>query len=982
MALISHLALASGGRAVFQAEDMEADGVTWKVQPHYPNWYRGQPVGSMLRGSQGGAGEATYRITLAPGDWRLWVRYLDVRVGRGPFSVTISQNKATLARKVFDTETLHPMDGRYALFVWDYMDIAGVTEHFPVEIVVSKEQPVNCNGHARQLDLFVLADDHDYVPEHGEFYTPLWVKIRLGEEHPQSSRMYLFGKTPPNPGVYTKNCFIDRRGLNMQLGGTKAEYLDPGEKSPWVNIAPLLAPAGLNALRFRAMTNWGDAGVEGADFELLVADDPDETAVFKRFARSGSGSALTLAVDLSKRGEISSELEWSREALAAARALPPSRGRRARLFPILTGLAIDIADNPREVIDNELEIMRRLGFSGLYGHSQIFPLVRESGLIHPASGSFACWRERDESCFAQPRFDNIRKIATNVLVRAFDRGATPESLAYFQFMDEPRAARWDHLTSCPSCAEGLRIYLRDKQSLSPEYFGRGSWEEIVPTSERDNARLYYWTARYRMWQMADFLKIGTDALSGQCPGVRTMVNFLQPTYNGNLAEYGMDWFEILGEGALSYGWTQDWSNFQTTYQIAGYDWTLLRAACRKRGLEWGGYTIIRAQPWDTVTKQVAKLAYGARATHLFNYGPKYLISTDQHSHRYELYPALTQVNHAIGEVEHLIMEGRPWDGSRMAMLYPRSSDIWAPPEGASLHGKERQLFWLLLRHLGYFPEIIEEDDISASSLQRFDALIAHGTHLKRSAALSLAKWVRDGGTLYLGAGSLLHDEYNQPLDFDKAVGIDRGEFVFGGPVLNAQDINHLGGRKVMATANFGGGFVEEICGVQEIRPWIGARSLLSLDDGRIVLASGPVGAGKVIAAGIFPGIGYARSGVQARVQRDAEVSSNPPSFARVYRDMIEAALSGAASKSPVTTNHYLVEAGLLQGIHGWLITLVNWSGAPTGVRVRISAPPPEVIPLPVVGHFSQVERQGDDLLLTLDVGAFDLIKLSTPVTMP
>jgi len=954
----------------WQAEGMTvSDPTAWRVVEHFSNWYQGVPLEKMLRGSKGGAGEAVQEVNVpSAGTWRLWVRYLEAQRNenyRGPFRVTVLQGGQTKEEKVFDkerTETSHI----FQRFVWGWLDVPLAAG--PTRVVLRKEDPLKVAWMTRHVDWFVLAADTAYVPKESDFVAPLWVKVCLGEGHPSPSSIHIFGTRAYPPPFYMAHHQLDRLGLVQRYSPRAGSLLAPGDSSPWVNIAPLFQTRGRSTVRFMAMVRY-PAGVEGADFELLFADKRSDEALLKRFHRSGSGSGLLVTVDLTKRDEIRSEVEWSDEVLGWARAISTPVGRRAVRIPLLTRLSLIPAVNTSKTMANELEIMTRLGFSGLGANKAML----DAGFVRPFMSSF--YFHQTEGCLSQPKREPIvRQVVAAVDLAV--KVVAAQDLAYVSLMDEPGSIPLAHMVQCPACKEAFRTFLRNRAKLTPDSFGRDSWEEIAPTTDKKDARLYYWTARFRHQALADFFKIGTHALRETIPDIRTTSNYSEElTYRGNLLARGADPFLIQGQEALTYGWTEDWCNFTTTYQLSGYAADFLRAVCRARGQDFGMYTILGGRaPWDIQAKTVGKIGHGAKAINHFNYGPIYAISTDQNSQRPELYPVVAKVNHAIGAVEDYIMDGHVPAG-RVALLYSHSSDIWTQEESSCVHGKERQAIWLLLRHLGCAPEIITEDEVKSGCLSGYDLVFVQGAQLDADAATTLANWAQKGGMLYLGAGSAQFDQYNHPMDFDGQLGIKRGAFTLTQPP-GQQAINHYAGRRVLAKAVMGNETLEAVCGLQVLTLWRGARAPLCFTDGKAAMVVGAAGSGRVVAAGFFPGLGYARGGVAARAKRDEKATYNPPSFPAGYRTLLSQVLGGALKPAPVTTSNYLVEAGLLKSPHGLLIALANWTGSPVkNLKVRVRGAGGLGKPSAMLSPVKWAERKDGELVLTLDVAEFEFITI-------
>ena len=984
--VLAFLCLVSAGRAArdeeftkpifVHAEEMQLDDTAWSVQKHYYNWYRGRPWGTMLRGYNHHQGKATTEIEVPQaGEYHLWVRYLDIQTVRGPFSLSLHQEDQLCGEKVFDLQSIREKSG-YGRFVWDSMTVnlaAGkaLLTMDKRSLDGTADGKLSTVSHSRQVDTFVLSADPAYKPDVSDLYPPLWVKARMLDGQPAPSVIHLFGKNggggSSERGYYTGHRNLDRKGLTGSLGPRKGQTLAAGDVSAWADIASFMDYHGNNVIRFYAITNWPHT-LEGASFELLFANQPDDDAIFKRIERTGSGSGVLVTINQEQR-IIRDEVEWSHEALAAARDLAPPAGRRATRFSLATGLALSYESNVRETVDNEMEILTRLGFSGLQGipNTDFF----EHGFRCPRSGQFILvpsYLGKDR-CFSRPNTNRLQQSLTSL---AETLAALPPDVevACIDFMDEPGSTPVSHLATCTNCIAGFQHYLRDRQGLEPDFFGHKHWETLTPATNRENAKLHYWTTRYRCQVFSDFLKRGTDILKVQLPDVRTTVNYnMSLSYGGNLLRNGVDWFLTQDEG-LTYGWHEDWLNFGGTFQFCGYLVDFQRAAARKHDQGYGMYNILGGRkPWDIMAKSAAEIGHGVKALHYFNYGPSYSIATDANSHRHELYPALARVNHAIGAVEDYIVDGTI-PPSRLAMLYSHSTDIWTA-DSVSLHGKERQNFWLLLRHLGLPVEIVTETEVASGALANFDALMLHGSHIDRAAAEALIPWVEAGGVLYLGAGSGLSDEYNASLDLRERLGLIRGDFTVTALPGQGSEFHSL---KVIESVRVGTNSLEAVCGIHQLTPWQGAEVLAKFEEGRPALISGKVGQGRVIVSGFFPGIGYVRSGAQRRSERDANVTYNPPAFSEVYRTFFAKVLSATGWQAPVKSSHPLVEVNMINSPHGLLLVLSNWSGLPVDeVEISLTADATLGPPQAVVGTIIASEGQNGSQTIRLPVDAFEFI---------
>lgn len=319
-----------------------------------------------------------------------------------------------------------------------------------------------------------------------------------------------------------------------------------------------------------------------------------------------------------------------------------------------------------------------------------------------------------------------------------------------------------------------RFHYLGKIGVKPEVFDAKTLDKVLPSNDPKDSRRYYYTALYRNQVLSDFFKIGTDILKTYASDPKTTANFGEYlTFTGNMLHAGDDWFLIFDSGALTYGWTEDWLNLGTSYQLCGYRADFLRAASKNH---FGMYCIFR-NPWDTQAKVASEIGHGAQAIRYYNYGPYYAMSVDQSSTNYSLYPAVQKINHSIGTVEDYIIEASV-PKSSVALLYSHTTDVWTLKQGSSVFVKERMGLWLILKHLGYSIDIITEQDVINKKIKDYKVTFVGGSHLPIEVVQGLSEWTRDGGTLVIGSGTGIYDRFNSPSNSDTHFGIKREEFVF------------------------------------------------------------------------------------------------------------------------------------------------------------------------------------------------------------
>lgn len=828
----------------------------------------------------------------------------------------------------------------------------------------------------------------------------LYLQVQMGPNQKTPGFIHFFGRISRDPwhlphhNITEKGIFPGARtGMVQEDGHTLAA----GDESPWVEIAPLLSTNGINFVELTACSDYGKLLPE-SDFTVVISRTESREGLIKSFSRSGSGAGMHIVIDLADRQSIRNDLECSREALAVARALPDVAGKRPKQFPVSTGCFVRPDIHTEEIVRNEIEILAKLGFSGLAP----YPVYIQNGFVHPRA-TISYWHFRQDHCINALEMPRVRQWLTSSVKEFKDKGVL-DKLLYVSLMDEPSSPSLDHITECKHCIRKFPEYLKS-QGLKPSDFGENEWSEVKPSQDFEKEpKLYYYSLLFRHQSLADFFKIGTEIIQATSPNLPTTVNFAESlTYYGNLIHRGADWFTIMRSKALTFGWNEDWLPFNASPQLCGYHADFLRSACKYHDQPFGYYTILK-QPLDTELKAVTEIGHGAKAIFHYNYGPYYTGASDADSQKYERYPSLRRVNHAIGAVEEYLVDAKV-PPSKIALHYSHATDIWRLKEAWSLYGRERSYVYLILRHLGYPVDVLTEDDIIEGRLKDYEFLVLLGSHLKRDAVPKLVEWTHNGGFLYVGAGTGERDEFNQPLDFANQLGLQREEMKEEQSPGRAE----LEGYRLQTldTVKFGDEELEVNCAYQKPeKPAGGERSnsgretwngagdspkqqssevLATFSDGSPALIVQPLGKGHVAASGFFPGIGYvklsslARKELWERLEKEGKerTTISPPSYPENYRDLFAGLLNRLAYRPRVATDHPLVEANLLESKKGIVVALANWSGQPLkNVSLKIKGASGHGEPTSVFNAITSIDRAGQDLVLTLDLATIEFVVLS------
>jgi len=658
-------------------------------------------------------------------------------------------------------------------------------------------------------------------------------------------------------------------------------------------------------------------------------------------------------------------------------------GRRPERFPFLLSLRVRPGLFRPGIAEAEYGVAAQVGFNGSYDHNR--PVLGQFGFTHTRGHSGAWYMEN--GCYLQPEIERTReRVAQNA-------AEWPDPPTFVMTMDEPQAKPLAHAASCERCGEVFRTWLRDEMAVPLADLGADSWETVAPVTEaeRDGSpALYYWSQRFRSKAFADFLRFQTDTSEELFPGSPPVtVNFSDgAVYSANMYGGGADYFHIFESRALTMAWSEDWSNIASTYQCAGYNVDLLRAASKYHDQPIGMYVITSygRTPLDVKLKAYSSLGRGARVLHSFSYGPKYAGHEPGWYLQKNMYHPMTQLTHEIGGAEDLLLQAERLK-SEVAFLYSTTSDIWTTGVD-NLPGFDRMHSYLALIHAQVPVDFVSEEDVAGGELAGYKALYVFGPNLHSSAAAPIADWVRSGGTMYLAGGAAVADEYNRPARaLDDALGLTRGEVA----TLHTHTAagRYMGNLEAAGTAAVAAGEIELL----GVRQEVSGGEMLASDAEGPVAARVACGDGTVFACGFAPGLSYIHRALAARDAagspapdpdsplvfatmgswsnvKPGEMSYNPWEYPEAEREFLLEPVRHAGVVTPVELDRPLVEAFYLTGEQGAVVTLANYSLQPIeklSVTVRAGRVPSKLESV----RNGPLQFSAEDGVLTTEVPLLD-----------
>ncbi len=972
------------GAIVIEPETMTITGEGWEVRENHSDWFKGWTTGNRcLYGAIPGGGEATAAFDVpADGTYRVWVRYLDlgrkIRKGVNSFYVDVLQEKAPgdpvnldldapppagddamlALDTVADSRPRERKNGKefdmfglrigeageakwgdsYAAFVWDSMDVR--LHRRPCTLRISKSHPRRTERHQRLIDCIIITTNLAYEAQ-TEDLTPLYVRFDVPAARTNALRFLLRSRRSDGSDFFE----------HVSFSTPFVNPVKPGASSEWIELSKYLKydrKGRYNRVTFGSFVHKRGERLD-ADYTVTFATNPSPDAVVKTLERKGRGGSVSFRIDLLNRGAILDEVEESAANLARSLATP-AVGRYPTQFVFQTSCEVSGALD--QTWENEMRALRNLGINQISFPTGAAERYAAAG-FNRAKVGFYIWnlKNRPENstaseCYLNPDLEKIAREAQEAekQARAYPPGTEVVRLA--GFADEPGFDYLAHVPACPLCQQAFPAYLKTnnvpyevfrdevvklamEQALAgdaPAEAAGGAaprgLDAVRPSADTNLPHHFYWTSRFGIHTVTEFIRVGTRAAEEQHPAWRTTLNFAGQL-RSTLAGSGLDWFEIFRTGAMTFGENEDYNAWVKNFQTRGYLMAVMRAACAPRGYPYGPLAAYPSNTgWELVAGGFSQIGQGATYFSFFNYGPHYVPSSSPCSNLPWVHDSTRHLTYATGAVEDRLFGARVMTGD-VALLLSTTSDIWnvdPTQDGqtfANLYGMERFYLYLVLRHLQASVDILAEEDLAAG-LKPYRMLLATDSHLRRAYAPAIRAWVEAGGTLYVGGNALAFDEYNQPLGLVEEMGVKRGALVPDGSLVPGRPEYELNHRKSLGLVMTPEPF-NAIFGTQSLE---GGETLFKLGEHAAAMVEIPVGKGRVIAGCTFPAMEYIKT---SGWDKELPISSTV-TFNSGPRDFVGRALERGGVTPKAVCNNMFIEANLLEYDGGVIVALANWSG--------------------------------------------------------
>jgi hypothetical protein len=518
-----------------------------------------------------------------------------------------------------------------------------------------------------------------------------------------------------------------------------------------------------------------------------------------------------------------------------------------------------------------------------------------------------------------------------------------------------------HLSVCPRCIRGFQEWLQG-QGLRPSDFGASDWSGVRPLNVWDAqsdrpwrrdpglARAAYYTLAFNNHVTAMLFSPLKEAFARANAAKRAA---LAPGGDPQSPAAKQPWiysYALRGNTFLMKGHSLDFFDFYRradnaiVYETSnreprvwGWDSYLCdvqRVVGAKMSLAQGIY--IKPHRGASVQRMLSAVSRGDTMLYWYTYGPDYT-KGDCFSQDVEALQLTSKAAHLLGAAQEALYGSRWAVPAEVAVVKPETTQRWmnlsGDPPALMAAWENAKWVYSALQHAHLPVDPIDEVILAEEDLRRYKIIYVSGSYLTAKAAANLAKYVREGGTLYTSGWGLARDEANQPLiALAPALGLhDRAEpqmwyrvSLYGAGNLESYDDkgNQLApvpaGARVTAGDHPPSSFTPMI-GREVLRPTEDAEVLARFTDGAAAMTRHRYGKGQVYVIGLFPGLEYSAAvrRLTFNMRRD---------FDAALRRVI-AAPALALTRPVVDASDPLVEGVLLghpaDGTRA--VTLANWA---------------------------------------------------------
>lgn len=303
----------------------------------------------------------------------------------------------------------------------------------------------------------------------------------------------------------------------------------------------------------------------------------------------------------------------------------------------------------------------------------------------------------------------------------------------------------------------------------------------------------------------------------------------------------------------------------------------------------------------------------------------------------------------------------------------------APATTQQIIGRvEAQMIYLALLHGQHRVDLVTEDDIASDGiLSKYDVLHVAGEWIDHRVPAKIEAWVKNGGVVYASGGLGLFNEFNESDPaLLKLLGLASAQTSKNLAVI--RPVMELPVAPPIGEIAFEGGKIPAV-GLKQVLVPTDAKVLGTWADGKPAATVREIGKGKAFAVGTLAGCAYLRTALAVHpFPRGGNLCPiTPTSFDPAAGKLARLGVDEKPVDEPAVCDNPFVEAIVMDGPKGSVLTLANWTAEPVKslkVQVRLPAKPKEAKSVQA-GKAVPAEFKDGVLTLTTDLEWADHILL-------
>lgn len=634
-----------------------------------------------------------------------------------------------------------------------------------------------------------------------------WARV-ISETNPYGGYTQLTGSVG-SQGLFAGQSFLPTRN-------SESSYISGGQWSAWIQLPPRGSFTWHTVLVFYF---WQDNKPQDyTPLELEFSQNPANAAATFKTASEGlepffaaheksMSVAFLMPEDPSKLYQLQTFNEWANNRTEMVKNLglgaPPNLSKIIIRADAQTGNRQGLGISPERRVEQELSMMNAVGINAPFLNYELDSRYKSLFPKHSMTAtSLAIWALTFKYYF-QPGDDKepaSGESLTSFYERALDRyylrirdsyqQTYPEVLKVSNLVnlgDEIEHAITVEDINATSYIKNDWIRYLQSLNLTPSFFGKSSWEELIATNDRSlvagkngapcpscsefEARRYYYTWRYLNYITGHFYRAATTSVKKYFPNSKLIVSnyqsgpfqvgFMGNNNNWNPIDY---WF-ISQLGAFNGIQSEDWvpeNNLGSDRVAFGAE--IMRSVVEPRNQPMTSYVV-----GGSVRRLWSFLMHGVKDHNLFIWGPVQTTGpaiADWGLGLQLLHRGTTFIKKAESILEEAKVRAR-----KVAILIDPSSD--AMMVKGECYGPERQNIYKALKDSYIQADLVgAEDVVKNNTLNNYDVLYVTDFNVSRAAQQAILAWVQRGGNLYITVGAAQWDEFNQPSNIlNPAIGV-------------------------------------------------------------------------------------------------------------------------------------------------------------------------------------------------------------------